>query len=64
MYVGTVESSTSVDATVQYKLPITDPRFGATLTVTASNLFDNKHQEFIGAPEIGRLISSGVIIDF
>ena len=64
VYVGTVESSASVDATVQYKLPITDPRFGATLTVNASNLLDNKHQEFIGAPEIGRLISSGVIINF
>lgn len=64
VYVGTVESLTAVDATIQYRLPLTDPRFGATLTIGASNLFDNRVQEFIGAPAIGRLITSGVIINF
>lgn len=64
VYVGTVKSLSAFDATVQYKLPITDTRYAATLTVGASNLTDNKVQEFIGAPAIGRLITSGVVINF
>ncbi len=64
VYVGTVKSLSAFDATVQYKLPITDTRYAATLTVGASNLTDNKVQEFIGAPAVGRLITSGVVINF
>ena len=64
VYDGTVDSYAAVDATVKYKLPITKPQFGATLTVGAPNLFDNEVQEFIGAPAIGRLITTGVVINF
>jgi hypothetical protein len=28
----------------------------ATISATANNLFDRKHQEFLGSPEIGRLL--------
>jgi len=53
VYVGDVDSYTVFDANVSYQLPWAP---GATATVTATNLFDNVHQEFIGAPELGRLL--------
>jgi hypothetical protein len=27
-----------------------------TITLTGTNIFDSLHQEFIGAPELGRLL--------
>jgi iron complex outermembrane receptor protein len=53
VYIGDVESYTVFDANIGYRLPMAPE---ATLTLTASNLFDNLHQEFIGAPELGRLL--------
>jgi len=53
VYVGFVESFTVFDANLSYKLPMVS---GATLSVTGTNLFDELHQEFIGAPELGRLL--------
>ena len=52
-FVGDVPAYTVVDANVQYNIR-TVP--GATVTLSAYNLFDNEHREFIGAPEIGRLL--------
>jgi iron complex outermembrane receptor protein len=52
VYVGELESYTVVDANASYHLPWVP---GATATLTVSNLLDNEHQEFIGAPELGRL---------
>ena len=63
-YVGTVDSYTALDVAFQYSLPLNNPTFKATLSVNASNLLDNRHKEFIGAPEIGRLVSSGVVVKF
>lgn len=53
VFVGTVESYALVDANVEYRLPWTT---GASLGVTAYNLFDNEHREFVGAPELGRIV--------
>jgi iron complex outermembrane receptor protein len=53
VYIGDIESYTVFDANIGYRLPMAPE---ATLTLTASNLFDNLHQEFIGAPELGRLL--------
>ncbi len=53
VYVGTVDSYSLVDAMVGYVLPTMS---NVTLTLSATNLFDKKHTEFIGAPEIGRLV--------
>lgn len=53
VYVGEVPSYTVVDANVSYQLPWAP---GATATVTATNLLDNIHREFLGAPEVGRLL--------
>jgi outer membrane receptor for ferrienterochelin and colicins len=51
-YVGTVESYALVDMNASYHLPWVP---GASATLTVSNLFDDKHQEAVGAPELGRL---------
>ena len=52
VYIGTVDSYTAVDVNLGYRLPMAR---SATITFTATNLFNNVHQEFIGAPAIGRL---------
>ena len=51
-YVGTeVPAYTVVDLNLGYDLPSVDTR----LTVTIQNLFDNRHIEFIGGADLGRL---------
>ncbi|MCH7618889.1 MAG: TonB-dependent receptor [Candidatus Marinimicrobia bacterium] len=55
VFEGTVESYSLVDLNLGYDIPLGGP--GRTrFTVTAQNILDNKHQEFVGAPEIGRLV--------
>jgi iron complex outermembrane receptor protein len=53
-YVGDVESYAVVDASVGYHIPVA--RGSALITVSAQNLFDDRTQQFIGAPSIGRLV--------
>jgi outer membrane receptor for ferrienterochelin and colicins len=53
VYVGEIESYAVFDANLSYRLPMMS---GSTFTVSAMNLFDNLHQEFIGAPYLGRLM--------
>ena len=53
VYKGTVEAYNLVDLSVAYRLPFS-PR--SLFSVNVLNLLDDKHREFIGAPEIGRLI--------
>jgi iron complex outermembrane receptor protein len=53
VYIGTVESYTVFDANIGYQLPFAPQ---ATVTLTGTNIFDNVRQEFVGAPEIGRLL--------
>jgi len=53
VFVGTIEAYTLVDLNVNYSFPFVS---GMDLTVAASNLFDNRHREIIGAPEIGRTV--------
>jgi iron complex outermembrane receptor protein len=54
VFIGDVDSYTLVDASVGYHIPMT--RGSALLTVSAQNLFDDRTQQFIGAPAMGRLI--------
>lgn len=61
VYVGRVGKYTVFDANVSYRLAAIP---GATLNVTGSNIFDNLHQEFIGAPELGRLLMFRVEYEF
>ncbi len=53
VYVGDVDGYYVVDATLGYQVPF-QPR--ARLSLTANNLLNNMHREFVGAPEIGRLV--------
>lgn len=53
VYVGTVDSYALLDANVEYHLPWAP---GAAIGVTAYNLLNNEHREFIGAPELGRIV--------
>ncbi len=64
VYIGDVKSSLIFDANVRYELPsmITDGT--VALVVNATNMFNQKHREFVGAPEIGRLLSVGLTADF
>ncbi len=52
VYLGDVDSYAVVDANIGYKLPVAAQ---AQVSLTVTNLFDNVHREFIGAPELGRL---------
>ena len=52
VYVGEVEGYTVFDATFGYRLPFAP---AARLDLTVTNLFDEEHDEFVGAPEIGRM---------
>ena len=52
VYVGELESYYTIDLNAGYALPIA-PR--PRLSLTVQNLLNRQHQQFIGAPEIGRL---------
>lgn len=52
VYLGPVDSYAVVDANIGYKLPVAAE---AMVSLTVSNIFDNVHREFVGAPELGRL---------
>jgi len=55
VFEGTVDSYSLVDLNLGYDIPLGGP--GQTrFTVTAQNILDNKHMEFVGAPLIGRLV--------
>ena len=54
VYQGEVASYGVVDLALAYRLPI---RTDILITLDALNLLDNLHQEFVGAPEIGRLVT-------
>jgi outer membrane receptor protein involved in Fe transport len=56
-----VEQYTVFDANLAYQFP---GLRGATVSVTGTNLFNNVRREFVGAPEIGRLIMAQLSFDF
>jgi iron complex outermembrane receptor protein len=61
VFVGTVESYTLVDASVAYRFPFAQ---NTIFSVNVQNLFGDKHREFIGAPDLGRLILSQLQVTF
>lgn len=61
VHAGDVEGYTVLDVQVRFPVPGL-PRASAALTGT--NLLDDRHQEFIGAPEIGRLVVAGLTYAF
>ena len=52
-YVGEVDSYVLVDVRAGYRFQNVP---GLRLDVTANNVLDNEHRQFVGAPELGRLI--------
>jgi iron complex outermembrane receptor protein len=62
VFIGDVKSYTIMDASVGYHLPLS--RGSALLTVSAQNVFDDRTQQFIGAPAVGRLILTRVQYTF
>jgi len=60
-YKGNIPSYAVVNLGGQVALP---SNRGLTLAVTATNLFDNVHQEYVGAPAIGRLVVVRVQAEF
>jgi iron complex outermembrane receptor protein len=61
VFVGRIESYTVMDASAAYRLPFAS---NTILSVNVQNLFGDKHREFIGAPELGRLILSQLSVTF
>ena len=53
VYEGYVDAYALVDAALGLAIP---GWRAATLTVTVQNVFDDRHIEFVGAPEIGRFV--------
>jgi iron complex outermembrane receptor protein len=60
-YAGTVDAYTVVDALIGYRLPFAR---NVTLTLSALNLFNTDHVEFVGTPSIRRLITGSVRAEF
>ncbi len=58
VYAGPVDSYVVLDANAAYEFS------AITFSVEASNLFNKKYRAFVGAPEIGRLLSAGVSVRF
>jgi iron complex outermembrane receptor protein len=61
VYLGEVDGYQVVDASVGYQLPFQP---GAHVSLTANNILNNMHREFVGAPEIGRMLLLRLRYDF
>lgn len=61
VFVGRVEGYTVFDANLNYRLSQLP---GASVSLAATNLFDTAHRQFIGAPELGRLLLLRLQYDF
>ena len=61
VFIGNVESYTVVDASVAYRFPFAQ---NTILSVNVQNLLGDEHREFIGAPEIGRLVLTQLQVTF
>lgn len=61
VYAGDVEGYTVFDVQVRFPLP---GLTRASAAITAANVLDDRHQEFIGATEIGRLVVGSLTYTF
>jgi iron complex outermembrane receptor protein len=53
VYVGVVDTYTLLDANVTYALPFSRT---TEVSLAGTNVLDDRHAEFVGAPELGRLV--------
>lgn len=61
VFVGRVQSYALLDASLGYRVR---SRHDVLVTLSAQNLLDHRHQEFLGAPRIGRLVMARLRIGF
>jgi iron complex outermembrane receptor protein len=61
VYNGEVKNYTLLDANMDYRLPFSTNVY---LTVTAQNLLDHRHREFVGVPELGRFVMTQMRFTF
>ena len=52
IYVGTVDSYTTVNTNLSYDLPL---KYDVSLRINATNILNRKYRSFVGAPLIGRM---------
>jgi hypothetical protein len=60
VYRGTVDAATVFDLNLAYDLPINLSNGAITFVINGTNVLDKKHRGFVGAPEVGRLLSAGL----
>jgi len=53
VFVGVVDSYTLLDANVTYAMPFSPT---TEVSLAGTNVLDERHAEFVGAPELGRLV--------
>ena len=53
VYIGDVDEYTLADVVVAYRVPRVE---GVILSLSAQNVFNDRHREFVGAPVLGRLV--------
>jgi iron complex outermembrane receptor protein len=61
VYTGTVDTYTLLDANVDFAIPRVR---GTQFSITGTNLLNDMHREFVGVPEIGRLILTQIRFTF
>jgi outer membrane receptor for ferrienterochelin and colicins len=61
VFIGSIDSYRLLDATVAYRFPFAR---NTILSLNVQNVFDDKHQEFIGAPDLGRLLLTQLQVTF
>ena len=61
VFEGEVDSYTVLDLNLVYKLPLQPD---LKLRVDAGNILNNEHREFVGAPEVGRLVFAQLGVGF
>jgi iron complex outermembrane receptor protein len=61
VYSGEVETYTLLDANVDFAIPRVR---GAQFSITGTNLLNDMHREFVGVPDIGRLILTQLRFNF
>ncbi len=61
IYAGEVQTYFVSDANLSYALPFSS---GTRVSVSALNLFDRKHREFVGTPVLGRLVLAKLTQEF
>ena len=61
VFIGYVSTYTLLDASVAYRFPFAQ---NTVLSLNVQNVLDDKHLEFVGAPELGRFLMTQLQVTF